>query len=180
MGSSKPQPVKAPFEQQQQQQNTYQPFSIAETPLGQEFKFAKLDFGDPTDVDPGVAQRTNLAEQEEENRSNSAFNTGTPRFLRQQYLGKNLRDIRSQGAYEAQNAQYLNQQGNNARRGAVTTANLGRLERLLPQILQTGGSSNSSGYNTQVVQPQPGFWQRLALGAVQGGAQGAASMFGGG
>lgn len=186
MGSSKPQPVKAPFEQKAQQQqattNTFAPFSIAGTPEAQSYLNAPLDFGDDTNVDPGVARRTDLAEQEAENRYDSAFNSGAPRLFREQAKAKELRDIRGQGAYEAQQAQYLNQQGNNARRGMVTETNLARLQTLLPRILQTGGSSTgsemSSGFNTQVVQPQPGFWQRLALTAVGGASQAAGAAFG--
>jgi len=187
MGSSKPQPVKAPFEQQQQQQGSfsrsYTPYSIAETPLGQEFKNAKLDYGDETNVDPGVARRTALAEQEEENRSDSAFNFGVPRFIRDANRSKNLRDIRSEGAYQSQAAEYANQQGNNQRRGMATQANVARLERLLPQLLETSGTSTgtgaSSGYNTQIVQPQPGFLQRLAVAGV-GGASSALRFGSGG
>ncbi len=182
MGSSSPKPVKAPFEQQQQQTqqqtNTYAPFSVAGTPEGQAFQNAPLDFGDETDVDPGVGQRTRLAEQEVGNRYNSAFMGGVPAYIRQGNQARELREVGAQGAYEAQQAKYLNQQGNNQRRGMVTQANLGRLQTLLPQYLQTGGAStgsgSSSGFNTQVVQPQPGFWQRAALGAIQG-ASGAAT-----
>lgn len=174
MGSTKPQPVKTPFQQNQQTTNTYGTQSIAGTPEAQQFLNAPLDFGDPTNVDPGVGRRTDLAEQEVGNRYNSAFNAGTPRFIREAQRARELRDVQGQGAAEMQQAEYLNQQGNNQRRQATTTAQLGRLERLLPQIVSMGGTSNSSGYGTQVVQPQPGFWQRAALGAIQG-ASGAAT-----
>jgi len=176
MGSSKPKPVQAPYQQQQQQQqqqtNTYAPFSIANTPEAQAYLSQPLDYGSDTSVDPGVARRTSLASQAAENRANSAFNFGVPRFIREANAAKEQRDIQSQGAHEGQQAEYLNQQGNNARRAMTTNANLSRFERLLPQILQTGGSSSGrgsmSGYNTQIVQPQPGFWQQAALRAIGG------------
>lgn len=171
MGTTKPQPVKTPF----QQTNTYGSQSIAQTPEAQSFLSTPLDFGDPTNVDPGVGRRTDLAEQEATNRSESAFNAGVPRFLRERALASEQRGIRSQGAAEAQQAQFMNQQGNNARRGMVTQAELARRERVLPQFFQTG----SSGFGTQVVQPQPGFWQRAGLSLI-GGARDAASMFAGG
>jgi len=178
MGSSKPRPVQAPFEQKQQTTNTFAPYSIAGTPEGQAYLNAPLDFGDETNVDPGVGRRTAGREQDIENRYGSAFNSGVPSFIRQMNKAKELRDIQGQGAYEAQQAEYLNQQGNNARRQAMTMAELERRRSLLPQILQTGGSGSTSGYNTQIVQPQPGFWQRAALGAIGGLSSGV--RFGGG
>lgn len=58
---------------------------------------------------------------------------------------------------------------------ARTMSELERRRLLLPQILQTGGSStasgSSSGFGTEIVQPQPGFWQRAALGAIGAGGQ---------
>ena len=167
MGSKTPKPQQAPFQSQQQQTNTYAPQSIGETPEAQRFLSQPLDFGDAVDVDPGVAQRTDLAEQEFENESESAFNTGVPRFIRQGNRAQGLRDIRSRGANEAASARFLNQQGNNAMRERRSLAEVGRLERVLPQIYQTGGSGSTSGFNTQFPQSQPGFWQRAALGAIQ-------------
>lgn len=188
MPSKPPKPQQAPFQQQQQQQqqqtNTYGGFSVADSPEAQEFKNTPLDFGDDTNVDPGVGRRTAGREQDVENRYGSALNFGVPSYVRQANKARELRDVQGQGAYEAQNAQYLNQQGNNQRRGMVTAANLARLERLLPQILQTGGMSSgtgsTSGFNTQFPQSQPGFWQKLALGVAHGAAQGATGGFAGG
>src|SRR5262245_15841570 len=172
MGRNKPEPVKAPFQQQQQQTNTYGYFSPYGQQGTQEFLNAPLDFGEPTDVDPGVARRTDLAEQEAENRAESVFGGGAPRFVRQQNLASELRGIRSQGAAEAAQARYMNQQANNAMKERKSLAELARRERLLPQLLQTGGSGTASGYNTQITQPQPGFWQRAGLSAI-GGARSA-------
>ena len=175
MGSSKPKPVQAPFQQQQQQTNTFGAQSIADTPEAQAYLSEPLDFGSDTNVDPGVARRTDLAEQRAGNQWDSSFNAGIPREYRQLLKDDELRQIRGQGAYEAQNAQYLNQQGNNARRERMSLANVARRERLLPQILQTGGSGNTSGFNTQFPQSQPGFLQRLALGAIGGVSGGLAT-----
>lgn len=179
MGTGSVKPMKTPFEQNQQQTNTYAPVSVSGTPEAQSFLNTPLDFGDPTNVDPGIGRRTSLGLQEAENRYQSAFNSGVPAFVRQAALAREKRDISGRGADEMAQAEYLNQQGNNQRRQAITTADLARKERVLPQVFQTGGTSNTSGFGTQIVQPQPGFWQRLALGVAQGAAGGATSMFGG-
>src|SRR5688572_3448957 len=66
MGSTKPQPVKTPFEQNQREAttNTYGSYSVAGTPEAQAFLSQPLDFGDPTNVDPGIGRRIDLDEQE--------------------------------------------------------------------------------------------------------------------
>jgi hypothetical protein len=178
MPSKQPKPMQTPFAQQQAQQqqqtNTYAPFSIAGTPEAQAFLSAPLDFGAETNVDPGVGRRTDLAEQEVENRYNSAFGGGVPSFIREMNRARELRGVRSQGAAEAREAEYVNQQANNQRRQAMTMAELERRRLLLPQILQTGGSStgsgSTSGYGTQIVQPQQGFWHKAGLGLISGAA----------
>lgn len=143
MPTPKPKPMKTPFEQK----TTYGTQSIADTPEAQAF----LDV--PIDVDPGVGRRTDLAEQEAENRANSVFSGGVPGFFREQALAREKRGIRAQGAYEAQAA--------NAEKNRLELA---RRQLLLPQIVGTG----SSGYGTQIVQPQPGFLQNLAVGVASG------------
>jgi len=153
MPTPKPKPMQTPFAQT----NTYAPQSIAQTPEAQAF----LDV--PIDVDPGVGRRTDLAEQEAENRANSVFSGGVPGFFRERALESEKRGIRAQGAYEAQSA-----------RAQKNALELGRRQSLLPQILQTG----SSGYGTQIIQPQPGFWQQAALKLI-GGASNAAGMYAG-
>ena len=168
MGSSKPKPVQAPYQGQTQTTNTYGYMSPYGQQGVQEFLDVPLDFGDEYNVDPGVGRRAALAEQEVENRYGSALNAGVPGFIRQMNQAKELRDVQGQGAYEAQQANYLNQQGNNALRSQRTMAELQRRQTLLPNILQTGGSGSTSGYNTQIVQPQPGFWQRAVLTALGG------------
>jgi|SRR5262245_8581722 len=155
MGSSKPKPIQAPYAGQQQQTNTYGGYSIADTPEAQSY------LGVPLDVDPGVGRRTDLAEQAAYNRYNANYSPGISPEYRMSLRDAEIRDIRSQGAAEAQQANY-----------ARNSLELARRERLLPQILQTGGSGSASGYNTQIVQPQPGFWQRAALGAIQGASSG--------
>lgn len=176
MGSSKPKAVQAPYQQQQQQtqsyQNTYAPYSIAGTQEAQDYLNTPLDFGDAYNVDPGVGHRTALAEESVNNRYNGDFNSGIPTWIREMNRNKEVRDVQSQGAYESQQAEYANQQGNNAMRTQRTMADLQRRQALLPQILQMSGTStgsgSGSGYNTQIVQPQPGFWQRAALTAIGG------------
>src|SRR5262245_37074780 len=126
MGSSKPRPIQAPYAGQQQTTNTFAPYSIANTPEAQSYLSAPLDFGSPVSVDPGVGRRTDLAEQEAENRANSVFTGGAPAYFRRQALASELRGIRAQGNYEAQNANYLNQQANNALTAQRTTADLER------------------------------------------------------
>jgi hypothetical protein len=191
MSKPKPEPVKAPFQQQQSQTNTYGRVSIADSPEAQALSSVPLNFGDSyaglstdVDVDPGVARRTALARQSAENRADSAFNFGVPRFIREANREKQLRDIDTEGAYQAQQAQYAQQMGKREleyrKSGMVEDANrtkvlteLERRRQLLPQVVQTGGSGSSSGYNTQVMQPQGGgflssFGQ--GLGAGLGGA----------
>jgi len=143
MPTPKPKPMRTPFEQQ----TTYAPQSIAGTPEAQAF----LDV--PIDVDPGVARRTDLAEQEAENRANSVFSGGVPQFFREWALAGEKRGIRAQGAYEEREAQ-----------AQKNRLNLERRRLLLPQIAPTG----QSGYGTQIVQPQPGFLQNLAVGVASG------------
>lgn len=199
MGSSKPKPMQTPFQQQQQQTNTFGTYSIGDTPEAQNFLGVPLDYGQgaysgeaykdiPTefDIDPGVGRRTDLAEQGVSNRYNSAFMSGVPSWIREINRNKELREVQERGAYERQQAEYGRGQLRTAAAtqraqmrdaaelqkagmaGRATEADLARRERLLPQILQTGGSGTASGYGTQIVQPQPGFWQRLALTAVGG------------
>ena len=154
MPSKQPKPMQTPF----QQTNTFAPQSIAQTPEAQ----AYLDV--PIDVDPGAGRRTDLAEQEIENRYNSAFMSGVPSWIRERSRASEIRGNRSQGAAEAREAQV-----------AKNRLELGRRERLLPQITQTG----SSGFGTQIVQPEQSFWHKAGLTAI-GGATSAARMLTGG
>lgn len=115
---------------------------------------------EPINVDPGVGRRTDLAEQGAENRWNSAFNSGVPKFVRDMARSSEQRKIRSQGVAEAQQAEGQNQ-----------AMRLARRERLLPQIMQLGGRGTSSGFNSQLYEPRKSpLWDVLA-----GFAQGAGS-----
>ena len=152
MSSPKPVATKSPYEGSTNQAttNTYGTVSIADTPE------AKALLGVPIDPDPGVGRRTDLAEQELDNRWNSAFASGIPTQVRMNMQENQKRQLRSQGAAEMQNAEY-----------AKNLMEMERRKTLLPQIVQTGGTSTgqSSGYNTQVTQPQGGgFWG--ALGSI--------------
>lgn len=149
MGDKKPQPIQTPY----QQKNTYGTQSIADTPEAKALLDVDLDFN----PDPGVGRRTDLAEQEVGNRWDGAFMNDLPEEYRARLRDSEVRKVRSQGAAEAQEAEFT-------AKNAKTMADLERRRLLLPQIVQTGGS----GYNTQLYQPQPGFGQQLALGAVSG------------
>lgn len=168
MSGSKPKPIQTPF--QQQQANTYEYKSPSDTPEAKALLNTPLDFGSETNVDPGVGRRTDLAEQGVRNRYASAFNMGIPAWIRQINEERDVRDVQAQGAAERQQAEYLNQQGNNARRAQITAAELERRRLLIPQLVQTGGSSN--GFNTQVTPGTPGLGGSIVqgLGSVAGGA----------
>lgn len=178
MGGSKPQPIKTPFQEAREQSNTYGTISIADSPEAQALLDVPLDFGGDGDfeVDPGVGRRTDLAEQETRNRWDSAFMGGVPREYRTMLRDAELRQVRGQGAAEAQQAEYTRKQAENqAKTQAATQKTLTDLERkrqLLPNVVQTGGSSTGSGFGTQVSQPQPGFLSSFAQG-LGGGIIGA-------
>jgi hypothetical protein len=217
MGSSKPKPVETPFQQQQSQNNTYSYYSPLNSgsPGVSDYLNIPLNFGDSNayggeaykdiktnfNLDPGVGRRTDLAEQSFQNQSNSAFNAGMPREYRQLLRDSGLRQIRSQGAAEAQQAEYGRQnleanaslqraqmrdaaELNKANMGNQiasqgTLANLARQQSLLPQLVQTGGSGSSSGYNTQILPGQQGWFGSLLQGAgsVVGGALAGGAKF---
>lgn len=175
MGAPKPKATKAPFEQRSDQtttsnqigtnesENRFAPVSIADTPEAQ--AYLNYDVG----IDPGVGRRADLAEQELSNQYNSAFAQGIPEFIRMRQQDAGLRGIRSDAAAERQQAEFLKKQ-----------FELGRLERLLPQILQTGQTQRgqttggqtqtgtSSGFNTQVMPGQPGAFSQFLGGLGQG------------
>src|SRR5262245_43620228 len=178
MGSNKPKPQRAPFEENRTQTNTFGTYSIANTPEAQSFLNTPLDFGSPVNVDPGIQRRTDLRKQGVENRYGSAINFGVPAFIRDMNKARELRDIDSQGNAEMQQAEYANQVANNEMTARQTMADLERKRLLLPQILQLGGSGTSSGYNTQVVQPQPGFLANLGSGLGSGIGSALAGPFG--
>lgn len=197
MGGQKPKPVQTPFQQQQNSANTFGFFSpsgsqeakaFLETPLNFGGSYGNLNTG--IDVDPGVGRRADLAEQEVSNRWDSAFNAGVPSWIRNMNRAKELRDVQAQGAAEAQQANYTQQRGqrdlefqkaqlmegaNQAKAGM----DLMRRERLLPQLVQTGGSGNTSGFNTQIMPGQQGLFGSFlgGLGAGIGGAIPFGKMF---
>ncbi len=136
MGSAKPKVVQTPF------QTNYAPQSIAQTPEAKAF----LDV--PVNPDPGAGRRTDLAEQDVQNRWESAMMSGVPGWIRQANEAKELRDVQSQGVAEEQQANY-----------AAQRTELERRRSLLPQIMQTGG------YTSQAFQ-QPSLLQSFVGGAV--------------
>lgn len=196
MGGTKAKPVQTPFQEQKTQENTYGTVSFADSPEAQSLLSAPLDFGQsaysgdaykdiPTqfNLDPGVGRRTDLAEQANQQRWDSSFMGGIPREYRQLLRDSETRQIRSQGAAEAQQAEY-GRQGLQAEAatqraqmrdasertkagfaGQATNADLERRRLLLPQIVQKSGTSSSSGYNTQIMPGQQGILGQLAQGA---------------
>lgn len=148
MGGSKPKPVQTPFAQTSM--NTFGTAGIANTPEAKAF----LDV--PIDIDPGVGRRGDLQEQEMQNRWNSGFAAGIPQVIRMQNQEAESRKIRAQQAADAQQAEYQKK-----------LMELERRRQLLPQVVQTGGSS--SGFNTQLTQPQ-GSSFLAGLGQGIGGA----------
>lgn len=157
MGGGSPKPVKTPFEQRQT--NTFAPVSVAGTPEAKALLDVPLDFAE----DPSAGSRTNIAEQEAQHRWDSAFMSGVPSFIREQAKERELRDIRSRGSAEQAAAEA------DAKNRRIMTE-LERRRQLLPQIAQTSGLS--SGFNTQLTQPQPGFLSSFGqgFGAGLGGA----------
>ena len=119
-------------------------------------QFVKDYMSAPIEVDPGAAQRTDLAEQSAQHRWGGGFAAGLPEAYRLRNQGAESQQIRAQGARDQQNANY-----------AQSMAEVARKERLLPQLVQTGG--NTSGYNSQQQQPG-GFWNSLIQGASNVGS----------
>lgn len=109
-------------------------------------------------VDPGAARRTALNDQAAENRWNSAFMGGVPASLKMQLEGQDRREIGAQGAAEGQQAEY-----------DQNMLELARREKLLPQMVQTGGSQQ--GFQTQAGAGLSGI-----LGGLGGAAGGAATV----
>jgi hypothetical protein len=150
---------------------------------GEAYKDIPTEFN----IDPGVGRRTDLAEQEVGNRWNSAFMSGVPAYIREANRAKELRGVQAQGAGERQQAEYgrqqlqnqalttraqMRDQGELARAnignsiaGQTTAAELERRRQLLPQLVQTGGNSSGSGYNTQIQPGQQGWFGSLLQGA---------------
>ena len=115
--------------------------------------YVKAFMDTPTGVDPGVGRRTDLAEQDASNRWNSSFASGLPVNVRMQMQAAEQRQLHSQGAAEAQQAEYQKNQQEMSKRAM-----------LLPQLVQTG----QSGYDSQV-KPGGGLLNTIVGGAIQGG-----------
>lgn len=116
----------------------------------------------PLDPDPGAERRGNLREQELENSWNGAFLSGVPDFIRKSRMDSAMREARSDTAAERRQANYQ-----------ANLAKVARAGQLLPQLVQTGGTS--SGFQSQY---QPGFWDSFkqgfgsSLGGFLGGGAG--------
>ena len=110
-------------------------------------------------IDPSIQQRSDLAQQESENRWNNDFTSGLPTHVRMRLQGAENRAIAQGSNYERQQGEYLKNNLEFAKRQA-----------LLPRLVQTGGTSN--GYNSQAVTTET-IWGRL-LSRAQQAAAGAA------
>ncbi len=159
MGANQPRAVRTPYEGTQSQATTNS-YGFASQDPNNPFVQAYLDA--PIDTDPGVARRADVAEQAMQNRWNSAFASNIPQALRMQQMDTESRNLRAEAAAQQQQAEYL--------RNAL---NLSRAERLLPQLVSTGGSTtgSQSGFGTQIGTPQGGFWNSFTggLGGSLGG-----------
>ena len=107
-------------------------------------------------IDPGAEQRKALRDQSTENRWNNDFTSGIPSQLRMALQSQDQRANQQMSDYERQNALY-----------AKSGMELARKQSLLPQLTQTGGSSQ--GYQSQSFQ-QPSILQSVIGAAGQVGA----------
>lgn len=144
---SKPKTMQLPFENK----NSYG--FMSQDPNN---PFVKAYMDAPIEVDPGAAQRTDLAEQSAQHRWGGGFAAGLPEAYRLRNQGAESQQIRAQGARDQQTATYAQQM-----------ADLQRKQSLLPQMVQTG----STGYNSQ--QQQGGGFLNSLIG---GGATVAAAF----
>lgn len=119
--------------------------------------FVKAFMDSPVNPDPGAGRRGQLAEQASENRWNNAFTAGIPQYLRMRLQGAERQDIQDSTAADERQAAYQAQ-----------LAELAKRQQLLPQMVQTGGTS--SGFQSQY---QPGLFGQLLNSAVGGFSQGA-------
>lgn len=129
---------KLPFEKNEQQSTTN---TFGWQSMPQDNPFVQAFMNTPTMIDPGARQRTDLEEQDNENRWNSAFMSGVPEQVRMMNRDASQRGIRQQGVNAQQQARY--QQG---------ALDLQKYGQLLPQLTQTGGTSTgkTSGYESQM------------------------------
>ena len=155
MGAPKPKSVQTPYAGTSSGTQTNTFGYMSQDPENQ---YVKAYMNAPIDVDPGVGRRYDLAEQEEGNRWDSGIMSGMPAHLREAYKQSSARKLRSEGAAQAQQAEYMK-----------NALQLQRAGSLLPQMVQTGGSQtgSQSGYGTQVMPGQKPFWQDALMSAGQ-------------
>lgn len=118
----------------------------------------------PETLMPALQAQFDQARRKSSDRWSTAYMGGMPEIARralqaneQRDLGQNYMTAVQQSAMDANNTNW-------ARKMALAEMTLGR-------PLQT----NSSGYQSAFA--PPGFWQSMALGAVQGAGQGAMAAF---
>lgn len=157
MGRPKPQPL--PFDNRSNATST-NTFGYMSPSRDDPNVQAYLDA--PLDPDPGASRRGQLAEQDLENRWNNAFTAGIPQQVRMMMEGSERRKLGEQTGADMRQARYQ-----------ANLGNLARQERLLPQLVQTGGTQSGMSSGFQSVPGQQGFWgqlgQSLLGGAIGGG-----------
>lgn len=107
-------------------------------------------------LDPGANERRILRDQATNNKWENAFASGIPTQLRMALQGEEQRGNQQVSDFDAQNAQYAKQ-----------GMELARKQSLLPQLTQTGGTSN--GYTSQTIQT-PSIWSSIIGAAGQVGS----------
>lgn len=165
--SKKPTPMQTPYSGTQTDnssesaetsfENVMDSFSIADTPEAQAY------LNSPIDVGRGIDEAADLNQQRIENEYNNAFMQGVPTIFRNTARNADINAANRNYGYQKQAAERARNEQMAARR-----------ERLLPQIFQKSGktkssgsrtgTSASSGYGTQIVQPQSGGLLNTLLG----------------
>lgn len=168
MPSKKPTAMQTPFESNQTQNTTGETdtelgsYSIADTPEAQAY------LNSPIDIDRGVDEAADLDRQRISNGYNNAFMGGVPGLFRNQAENADINASNRSYGYRRQAAERQRNDQMAERR-----------KTLLPQTYQrrtktTGTSTGkSSGFNSQIVQPQSGG----LLNTVVGGGLGVVAAF---
>lgn len=136
------------------QEDTYDLFSIANTPEAQAY------LNSPVDVDRGIDQAADLNREGIENSYNNAFMAGIPALFRNTAKNADINAMNQNYGYQKQAAERSKNEQMAARR-----------ERLLPMFQRTKskttGYGHNKGYGTQILPPSSGG---LLNTAIQGAA----------
>lgn len=159
----KPKPTKLPYENETEQTDSYDLFSIANTPEAQAY------LNTPVEVDQGAAQGGDLRKQSIDNQYNNAFTANIPTLFRNMAQNADTRAVDQDVAYRQQ-----------AARRSANEQMAARRERLLPQYMRTKTKGYSKGFTTQLPQKSGGGLLGSIIGAAGNVAGGlaAAGAFG--